>query len=549
MTSPSDINLIVEDYKHLYGKSSSWRSYWQDCANFALPRKEWIDVPYKDWGQQMNFNCLYDTRATLALKKSAAGFHSNLTSPASKWFQMGTLEEKWMQSGIVQKYFRECDDIQYGVMNNTNWNRAAMEFYTNLLCFGIGDCYTEQSDRFHVRYKNVPPEQTIIEEDMDGYVVAIYRPMRITARKAALRWGSSISPEMKKALEDGQPYQYFQILHHVAPRHFRDVSKMDNANMEFKSVWIVIDEKHVLSESGFMENPYAVARWWKDDTEDDPYAYSPVMDCLASIKLVNAQKRTLIRVSMKQSDPALMSPYRFWIAPLNLNPAAMNYYDSAKFKSEQFQAIKNEGNVPINVDVMKMEQDLIDAHLYVNLFENMMSVTKQMTVPEVQKRIAEALALISPVIGHVLDEGHTPILMRTYGILNRQLLFPPAPKEIQGKDLHITYLSPLAIAQRSSEMNGLQAWTSFVSELVQAGFTDMKYVMNQDKVARRSSELLGIHPECVNDEKVVNEQKQQAQQMQQKMLQLKMAQEAAKTAESAARANRTNSEAQQPAQK
>jgi len=37
--------------------------------------------------------------------------------------------------------------------------------------------------------------------------------------------------------------------------------------------------------------------------------------------------------------------------------------------------------------------------------------------------------------------------------------------------------------------------------------------------------------------------------MQQKMLQLKMAQEAAKTAESAARANRTNSEAQQPAQK
>jgi hypothetical protein len=244
-----------------------------------------------------------------------------------------------------------------------------------------------------------------------------------------------------------------------------------------------------------------------------------------------------------------MSPYRFWIAPLNLNPAAMNYYDSAKFKSEQFQAIKNEGNVPINVDVMKMEQDLIDAHLYVNLFENMMSVTKQMTVPEVQKRIAEALALISPVIGHVLDEGHTPILMRTYGILNRQLLFPPAPKEIQGKDLHITYLSPLAIAQRSSEMNGLQAWTSFVSELVQAGFTDMKYVMNQDKVARRSSELLGIHPECVNDEKVVNEQKQQAQQMQQKMLQLKMAQEAAKTAESAARANRTNSEAQQPAQK
>ena len=547
MISKSDIGLIVEDKKHLWGKTGNWRSYWQDVANFALPRKEWIDVPYKTWGQEMNFNTLYDTRATLALKKSAAGFHSNLTSPASKWFQMSTLEEKWMQSGVVQKYFKECDDIQYSIMNGTNFNRAMMEFYTNLLCFGIGNVYTEQSDRFHVRYKNIPVQQTLIEEDMDGYVVAQYRPMRITARKAALRWGNGISPDMKKAIEEGKHYEYFDIIHHTAPRYFREIGKMDSVNMEYKSVWIVEKEKFQLGdEGGYVENPYAVARWWKDDTEDDPYAYSPVMDCLASIKLVNAQKRTLIRVSMKQSDPALMSPYKFWIAPLNLNPAAMNYYDSAKFKAEQFQAIKNEGNVPINIDVMKMEQDLIDAHLYVNLFENMMSVTKQMTVPEVQKRISEALSLISPVIGHVLDEGHTPILMRTYGILSRQLLFPPPPREVQGKDLHITYLSPLAKAQRSSEMNGLAAWTSFVADLIEKGFTDMKYTMNQDKIAARSADLFGVDPECVNDQKEIDKQKQAAQQMQQKMLALKMSAEGAKTAESAARANRTNAEAQAP---
>lgn len=547
MLSQQDINDIVGDYKHLYGKTGNWRSYWQDVANFALPRKEWVDVPYKTWGQEMNFNTLYDTRATLALKKSAAGFHSNLTSPSSKWFQIGTLEEKWMQSGVVQKYFKECDDITYAIMNNTNWNRAAMEFYTNLLCFGVGNIFTEQSDKFYVRYSNIPVEQTVIEEDADGYVTAMYRPMRITARKAAMRWGmGSISPEMKEALKKGDSYKDFNILHHVSPRHMRNVSKMDSLNMEYQSVWIVTDEKHVLDESGFRDNPYAVARWWKDDTGDDPYAYSPVMDCLASIKLVNAQKRTLIRASMKQADPAMASPYKFWIAPLNLNPAAMNYYDASKFRLDQFQEIKNGGNIPINVDVMRMEQDLIDAHLYVNLFENLMNVTKQMTVPEVQKRIAEALSLISPVIGHVLDEGHTPVLLRTYGILSRQSMFPSPPKEVQGKEMHITYLSPLAKAQRSSEYNGLQSWTTYIGQLMQEGFSDAKYSLNIDKIASRSADLLGVDPECVNDQKTIDARKQQDQQMQAKMLQLKMGQEAAKTAESAARAQRTSAEAQSP---
>jgi len=546
--SKTEVTGIIEDYKHLYGKSGSWRTYWQDCANFALPRKEWIETPYKTWGQQMNFNCLYDTRATLALKKSAAGFHSNLTSPASKWFQLETLEEKWMQSGRVQKYFKECDDIQYSVMNNTNFNRAMMEFYTNILCFGVASTFTEQSDRFKVRYSSVPVEQTIIEEDADGYVMAFYRPRRISARKAFMRWGSNISPEMKKAISEGNHYQEFQIIHQVSPRHMRDVSKMDNVSMEFRSVWIVVDENYVLDESGFVENPYAVARWWKDDTGDDPYAYSPVMDCLASIKLVNAQKRSLIRVSMKVSDPALASPYKFWIAPLNLNPAAMNFYDASKFRLDQFQAIKNEGNVPINVDVMKMEQDLIDAHLYVNLFENLMNVTKQMTVPEVQKRIAEALALISPVIGHVLDEGHTPILLRTYSILSRQLVFPPPPKEVQGKDMHITYLSPLAKAQRSSEMNGLNSWTAYITSLIEGGFTDAKYILNVDKIGRRSADLLGVDPECVTEQKEIDQRRKSDQQNQQKMMQLKVQEEASKIAKNLASGHKDVNEGQAAAQ-
>ena len=542
MISKEDIGRIIGDYKYLKGERGTWENYWQTCANFSLPRKAWVST-IKASQEELNLNFLYDSRAVLAVRKAAAGFHSNLTSPASRWWQSEYVDEKLMQSGRVQKYLRENDDIQYDIMNASNYNRAMMEFYPNILVFGNSTIATEESERFHVRYTSVPVEQAIIEEDAEGYVCATYRPFKMTAIQCKMRWKKNISANMKKALEDGEYYKKFDIVHHVCARDRRDISKMDNVNMPYSSVWIVLDEEFLLEESGFMEDVYSTARWWKDTMDGSPYAYSPVMDVLGSIKLINAQKRTLIRVSMKQADPALASPYKFWVAPLNLNPAAMNYYDSAKFKIDQFSSIKNEGNIPITVDIMKLEQEIIDAGLFVNLFENLMNVTKQMTVPEVQKRVAEALALISPVIGHVLDEGITPTLKRTRGILERQLVVTPTPKELKDKDLKITYLSPLAKAQRSSEMNGLAAWTSYISSLIEGGFPDAKYILNVDRIGRNSADLFGVNPDNIKDQRDMDEQRVADQKMQQQVMQLKLASEAAKIGQKVASAHKDSKEA------
>ena len=527
-----EIKRIIGDYKHLDGERGTWTSYWQDVANFALPRKAWVST-IKTSAQELNLNFLYDSRATLAVMKSSAGFHSNLTNPSTRWWQ----------SGRAQKYFRECDDIQYDIMNQSNFNRSMMEFYPNLLVFGVSTIATEESEKLKVRYTPIPVEQAVIEEDADGYICATYRPFKFTAIQLKMKFGNNIPKSVKKALEDGSYYKTFDCLHYSASRPRRDVSKKDSGNMEWCSEWSCIDDEFELGEGGFKENPYATARWWKDTMNGSPYAYSPTMNVLGSIKLANAQKRTLIRVSMKQADPAYASPYKFWIAPLNLNPAAMNYYDASKFKLEQFAQMENKGNIPITVDVMKLEQDLIDAGLFVNLFENLMNVTKQMTIPEVQQRLAEALNLISPYIGHVLDEGITPILFRTRAILERQLMFPPAPKELKDLDMSIVYLSPLAKAQRSSEMNGLNAWTSYITGLIEGGFSDAKYILNVDKIGRNSADLMGVNPDNVADQADMDKRRQADQQMQQQMLGLKQAEEKAKILKTMAGAHHDVSEA------
>lgn len=533
-----DIEQLVKQQEYLQSQRGDWLSYWQDVANFCLPRKAWITT-FKIYGEQLKTNFLYDSRAILALKKSASGFHSNLTNPASKWFAFRTLDNKYMQSGNVQRYFKEVEDIQYGVINNSNFNETMLEYYTDDLCFGTSAVLSEEDYKEHVRYTSVPLEQINIELDDRGEVCAVYRVFQFTANQCQQRWPKKLSKNILDALKDNKGFEKCDILHYIGPRNNRDVSKSDNVNMAYRSVWLVKKECHELETSGFIENPYHVARFWVH--ANDKYGYSPAMDVLASIKLANAQKRTLIRRAMKDSDQANAAPFRFWSAPLNQNPGAMNYYDKTKFSKDDFFQIPTGGNPQLGIDMMQMEQNIIDEGFFVHLFESLAHITKQMTVPEVQKRIADSLSLIGPVVGR-MTKGISSSQIRTYHILDRRGLFPEPPKEIQGQDLNLTFLSPLAKAQRVSELNGLMTWLQLVQSM-SAFIPDAKDKIASDRIIDGAADLLGVDPTYVQEQQKVDAIRQRNMQLKQQAMQLQMAQTVAATAKDAGGAAKAHAEA------
>lgn len=540
MAYNADVKQIIKRNDYLQGQKGDWLSYWQDVANFCLPRKAWITT-IKYYGEQLKFNFLYDSRAILALKKSASGFHSNLTNPASKWFSFRTLNDKYMQSGNVQRYFKDVDDTQYSIINQSNYNETMLEYYTDDLCFGSTCILTEEDHKTHVRYTSVPIEQINIELDERGDLLNIYRNFKYTADQCLIKFGEkNITPEMRDALKDDKGYQKFEVIHFVGPRDVRDVSKKDNVNMAYRSCWVAKKEAQSLAEGGFTSNPYEFERFWVHS--DDVFGYSPAMDVLASVKLANIQKRTVLRRAMKDSDQATMAPARFWLAPFNQNPNAMNYYDATKYKPDAFQTIPTGGQPQLAVEMMQLEQQLIDQGFYLPLFESLANVTKQMTVPEVQKRVAENLALIGPVVGRMI-KGISKSQIRTYEILQRRLLFPPVPKEIADQDLNLVFLSPLAKAQRSSEMNGLMTWLGLMGQIASLK-PDIMDKVDTDRIADGSADLLSVDPSYVRDQKVVDQIRAKNMQVKQQMMQLQMADKVAGVAKTGAEAGKAHAEAQ-----
>lgn len=541
MEKLTDIKNLCMKNKYLEGKDGERFSYYQDVANFCIPRKAWITT-IKTTDMQLNLNCLYDSRATLALKESACGFHSKLTSAVNKWFDFTTMDPSKM-SGDVERYFKKCSDIQYDVINSSNWNETILEGYTDDLWAGTAPICTEEDHRDHVRYTSVPVQQCSYERDYRGEICGVFRRFKYTALQIASRWPNNIPSDVQDCIKDEKWYQKFDLIHYTGPRDIRDVSKKDTGNMSYRSVWIYPKCEHKLSESGFMSNPYAVLEFWLQSGDD--MAYSPAMDVLASIKLANAQKRTILRRAMKDADQASATPARFWLGRFSQNPNAMNYYDKTKYNREDYFNIPTGGDPKLSVEMMEMEQALIDRGFFLDLFKAMTNVSKDMNNPEVNQRITEALELIGPVVGRMTKQiGNAQI--RTFEILNQRLLFPPPPREIldeQGNiDLGVVFLSPLAKAQRAAALGGLTTWLQIVNA-VKGIVPDAGDNVDGDRIVIGSADFLNVDPTFVKEKRKVEEIRKANAKAQQQEQMMQQAQMAAGMAKDGAQAHKTHKEA------
>lgn len=488
---------ITDRCQDLIDANSTWTSTHQELAEWNLPRKSYI-TREKTRGQKFNATKLYDSTAIRALKIMAAGFHSNLTNPASKWFNLRTRDLEVMKAKEVQLWFKEVEDIIFGALASSNFDTTMQEFYLNSGCFGTGIVLVLEDAIEKIRFIEIPIEQVVMEEDAYGRVNRVYRTFSLTAQQAFDLWGKSAGEAIAETIEK-KPNDQFKFLHYVGPRDERDVAKSDSINMPYKSVWIEKSKKHLIKEGGFLSNPYAVGRFYKDTA--DVFGYSPAMDVLPDTKLVNAMVKTHLRSVMKQADPALIAPRRGFIAPLNANAGKINYRDE-KTPNDAITAFPTGSNPQQTLEFIQDTRLNIEKAFFVPLFQAISNITKQMTIPEVQRRISENMVLLGPVVGRFTQEVLDPIVLRVFDILWQAGDIPLPPFSVQGQDLDIVYISPLARAQKESEIYSLQAFMQDVG-MVATAIPDVLDKLNGDEAIDQIAKIRGISPELIKSDSEV----------------------------------------------
>ena len=502
---------LLKRFGKLVTQRQTWESHWQEVADYMMPRK--ADVTKQRSKGDKRSELIFDSSPLHAVELLSASLHGMLTNPSTPWFSLRFKNVDTGDADEANEWLQDTTEKMYDAFNRSNFQQEIFELYHDLITFGTASMFIEEDAEDIVRFSTRHIGEIYISENNKGRIDTVYRKFKISARAAILQFGEKNVSNALRGTAMKDPYEEVTILHVVYPRENYDPKKKDAKNMPFASCYIELDNKHEISQSGFNEFPYVVPRYLKASFEI--YGRSPAMTALPDVKMLNEMSKTTIKAAQKQVDPPLLVPDDGFILPVRTVPGGLNFYRAGT--RDRIEPLNIGANNPLGLNMEEQRRNAIRDTFYVN--QLMMQNGPQMTATEVVQRNEEKMRLLGPVLGRLQSELLRPLIDRTFAILLRKKLFRPAPQFLSGKDIQIEYVSPLAKAQRSSELQSIMRAIEIFGSLAQ--ISPVFDHINIDNLVTHLADIVGVPAKVLNSKSEVNaiRQKKQQEMMQQQQMQ------------------------------
>ena len=514
--------MLRDQFSVLKNKRANWESHWQEIADFVLPRRADVNVT-RSRGDKRTER-IFDATALRSSELFASSLHGMLTNPATAWFSMRYKDESIAKDKQNKDWLEACTETMYMALDRSNFQQEVHELYSDLITFGTGCMMIESDEESFLRFSTRHIKEVYIQENNKAQVDTIHREIKMTARAVVQQFGienvgKNISQAMKKS-----PHEDVTIYHCVKPNDKSNPYEMKNSAMKFSSMYYT-DDGHLISASGYKEFPFVVPRYLKSSSE--VYGRSPAMTSLPDIKMINKMSETTIKAAQKMVDPPLLVPDDSFMLPIRTNPGGLNFYRSGTRDTITPLAIG--ANTPLGLQIEEQRRTAIKQAFYVD--QLLMSQNQMMTATEVMQRNEEKMRLLAPVLGRLQSEMLRPLIDRTFAILLRKQILPAPPESLQGQDINIEYVSPLARSQKLGDIQAILRTLEITTPLAQ--MSPLMDYMNNDELIVHLAKVLGVPSKVMRSttevEEIRQQRAQQQQEAQQQQQQMQLAETAAKS--------------------
>ena len=490
---------LLSRYERLEGQRQNWETHWQEVADYMQPRK--ADVTKKRARGDKRMEQVFDSSPIQAIELLAASLHGMLTNPSTPWFTLRFKNQDINNEDEAKLWLEASTDAMYTAFNRSNFQQEIFELYHDLITFGTAAMFIEEDDDDIIKFSTRHIDEVYIAENDKGRIDTVFRRFHISARAAIQKFGDATSTDIKSIFKK-DPYQEIEILHAVYPRSDFNPKKKDKGNMPFESVYLEYKNSNELSVGGFKEFPFVVPRYLKASNEI--YGRSPAMTALPDVKMLNEMSKTTIKAAQKQVDPPLLVPDDGFLLPVRTVPGGLNFYRSGT--RDRIEPLNIGANNPLGLNMEEQRRDAIRAVFYVN--QLMMQQGPQMTATEVIQRNEEKMRLLGPVLGRLQSELLKPLIDRVFAILLRNNMLPQAPEFLSGQDIEIEYVSPLAKAQKSTELQSIMRAIEILGSL--ANVAPVFDYVNFDNLVKHLAEIVGVPQKILKSQNEVNAEREQA---------------------------------------
>jgi hypothetical protein len=233
-------------------------------------------------------------------------------------------------------------------------------------------------------------------------------------------------------------------------------------------------------------------------------------------------------------NPPLVADVQLKNQPASLLPGGMTYIQGMTANGgKPGIASIYDTKFPVNEiteDLTEVRQRLAKTFFNDVLFTASQYETRSnVTQLEWNMRKSESMIALGPALDRIDYEGLDIIIDRVFDIANRAGILPPAPPEVQGQMINITYISMLKQAQEAAAAGGIEGLLKLAGELegIKPGAmmnVDVDYALD------KYSQLNGNDPKLMRSPEALAQMRAQEAQQQQQAQQAQLAEQLSKSA-------------------
>jgi hypothetical protein len=492
-----------------------YEAEWREIAQFAQPSRS----RFLNSEQNRNFRrankAIFNSHAILSFRTLTGGMTSGLSSPSRPWFRLAPYDAELGGDSAVRTWLAEVERRMYAFLAGTNFYAAVKSGYAEMGMFGTEACVMVDHPQAGAVCHALTAGEYWIALSNAAVADTLYRRAPMTVMQAVSSFGlEHASNFVRTAYDSGRYDDQVPVLHAIEPNDDLVPGALTARGKRWRSVYWDEndgDAGRVLRVEGYDEQPFWAPRW--DTIGGDTYGTAPGFDALPDMRELQLQTKR-----KTQATAFLVKPEKIVPASVKLTGEAGNVVTASQVDAQQvvvpYQI--NPAAIGAIMDDVQRCAEAVDRLTYADLFmaiTNMQGIQPR-NIEEIASRNEEKLTQLGPVIERVNGEKLQVAIDRTFAIMARKQMLPPAPEALQGVPIKVDFVSILAQMQRMVGLGQIERTVSFVGSLA-GQFPEASDRLDIDAVIDDYADRAGAPPRIIRsikDAQALRDKRAQEQQ-------------------------------------
>jgi hypothetical protein len=445
-------------------KKDEFQQLYQDAYEFALPQRQLYGVWEGGASGMKKMARVFDSTAINSTQRFANRLQSVVFPPQRKWCKLEPgLDIPAERTSQAQAIMELYGDKMFAVLRQSNFDIAMGEF---LLDLAVGTaCMMVQpgDDVAPINFIPVPLFLVSYEEGANGQVDNVYRCMRMKGESIQRQWpDATIPPELQRRIAD-KPTDDVELLEATIYDHKRGDYCYHVIDKATKSELVYRRKKY---------SPWVISRYMK--VAGEIYGRGPLMTALPDIKTLNKTIELLLKNASlavagvyTAADDGVLNPNTVKIVPGAIIPVARN----GGPQGPALQALPRSGDFNVTQLVINdlrsnVKRILLDESLPP---ENMSA----RSATEIVERMKELSQNLGSAFGRLINETMIPLVAKILEVMDERGMID-LPLRVNGLEVKVSPVSPLANAQAMDEINGALQFAQIVQQMGPEGSVAIK---------------------------------------------------------------------------